>query len=200
MQFLSQHSKHGISQRLCCPFFFFFHRVSSILQHWFTYCMGMKQGWNERRVSSRNVFFYCKKQIHEKLLSVIFTTTTSFSFILENPRRGKWSRAWGTRWSCWWGEWLEENWMDLVGQQLLVHLELAPGISLLWPWNHLQQPRVAWKNQDLRDRPGQQHFYLQSSQLVRRALNWEQKGREMRTSSRGSSFHTAFPHLTLPSS
>lgn len=41
--------------------------------------------------------------------------------------------------------------MDLVGQQLLVHLELATVTSRLWPWNHLQQPRVAWKNQDLCD-------------------------------------------------
>lgn len=47
-------------------YFFFFHREPSILQHWFTYWMGMKSGWNERKVGSRNVFFYQKKQIHEK--------------------------------------------------------------------------------------------------------------------------------------
>lgn len=62
------------SAKGCAVFFFiiitiiifFSHREPSILQHWFTYWMGMKSGWNERKVSNRNVFFYQKKQIHEK--------------------------------------------------------------------------------------------------------------------------------------
>lgn len=66
-------------------------------------------------MSSRNGFFHDKEQIHETLLSIIFTIITSFSLILEDPGRGRWSRAWspsGVLNPDGEEKWLEEGWMD----------------------------------------------------------------------------------------
>lgn len=142
-----------------CALFFFFFLIIIIIFFFFienhpssSTDSPIEWGWNQDEMREKWVVemsFSTKRSKSMKNMSVIFTSTTSFDFILEDSGRGKWSRAWGPRWSCWWEEWLEEDRMDLVGQQLLVHLELATVTSRLWPWNHLQQPRVAWKNLDI---------------------------------------------------